>query len=243
MPGPLSIRVMYRSHRILVLIPALDEAPSLPYVLGAIPDWVDQVVVVDNGSTDDTATIARQWGATVVAEPRRGYGRACQAGLNFADSSDVVVFLDGDYSDDPAEMGALIAPICNAAADLVIGSRTTGRKEPGAMPRHQRLGNAFTTRFIALATGVRFTDLGPFRGIRTACLRRLSMRDEDYGWTVEMQLKAIFHGLKIREVPMSYRKRLGRSKISGSLITSVVAGLRMNWRVCKEVYAHRTARR
>jgi len=233
---------MYRNQRILVIIPALNEAPALPHVLPAIPEWVDRVVVADNGSTDGTVDVAERWGAVVVQEPRRGYGRACLAALASGGDSDVVVFLDGDYSDSPAEMGSLLDPVCDTGADLVIGSRTLGRCEPGAMPLHQRLGNRATTGLMALLSGVRFTDLGPFRCIRRRRLHELSMQDVDYGWTVEMQLKAALRGLKVVEVPVSYRRRIGRSKISGSLLRSLAAGFRMNRRLFLEACRHRETR-
>lgn len=233
---------MYRSQRILVVIPALNEAPALPHVLQAVPEWVDRVVVADNGSTDATADVAERWGAVLVREPRRGYGRACLAALTSGGDSDIVVFLDGDYSDRPAEMGNLLDPICDAGADLVIGSRTLGCCEPGAMPLHQRLGNRATTALLALVSGVRFTDLGPFRCIRTPRLHELSMQDVDYGWNVEMQIKAALRGLKVVEVPVSYCCRIGHSKISGSLLRSLAAGLRMNRRLLLEAYRHREVR-
>lgn len=232
---------MYREQRILVVIPALNEATSLPHVLKAIPGWVDRVVVVDNGSTDDTADVADRLGAVVITEPRRGYGRACQAGLSLIDDSDIVVFLDGDFSDDPTAMGNLIDPICDAGADLVIGSRILGHRETGSMPLHQLLGNRFIAGLMALITDFHFTDLGPFRCIKTKSLRQLSMQDQDYGWTIEMQLKAVLSGLKVVEVPVSYRKRLGRSKISGNLFRSIAAGLKINRRLLIEVYRYRGA--
>jgi glycosyltransferase involved in cell wall biosynthesis len=233
---------VYRDRRIAVVIPALDEERSLPLVLQAIPRWVDRVVVVDNGSADDTAGVARRWGAVVTREPVRGYGRACLAGLARAKDSDIVVFLDADFSDYPEEMDALLNPVCDGEADLVIGSRTLGERQRRAMPLHQRLGNRLTTLLMRLAGGYRYTDLGPFRCIRTARLPELAMQDPDYGWTVEMQVKAVFHGLRIREVPVRYRRRIGTSKISGSLRGSIMAGLRMNQRLLRELYRHRRYR-
>lgn len=238
---------MYRERRVSVIMPVLNEAPALPRVFEAMPHWVDRVVVVDNGSTDASAEIATGFGAVVVREPRRGYGRACQAGLAGAGDCDVVVFLDGDCSDDASRMGALIDPIIDDTADLVIGSRILGRTrgwcEAGAMPVHQRVGNRITTFLIGRLSGFRFTDLGPFRCIRTASLRSLSMEDPDYGWTAEMQVKAVFLGLKVMEVPVAYRRRIGRSKISGSLSRSVVAGIKMNVRVLRECRRLRTGPR
>lgn len=220
-----------------VLIPALDEEQAIAQVLAAIPPGLAQeVVVVDNGSTDRTAEVARSLGARVVSEPRRGYGQACLSGLAALGPVEIVVFLDGDYSDFPEEMPALLEPILRGEADLVIGSRVLGEREAGALLPQQRLGNALATWLIRLFFGVRYTDLGPFRAIRTEALDRLRMQDRNYGWTVEMQVKAARAGLRLAEVPVRYRRRLGTSKISGTLKGTLKAGhkiiatiLRYSW--------------
>ena len=213
---------------IAVLIPALDEEQAIAQVLAAIPPGlVQEVVVVDNGSTDRTAKVACSLGARVVSEPRRGYGQACLSGLAALGQVDIVVFLDGDYSDYPEEMPQLLDPILKGEADLVIGSRVLGRREPGALLPQQRLGNALATWMIRLLFGVRYTDLGPFRAIRSEALQRLGMQDRDYGWTVEMQVKAARLGLRTAEVPVRYRRRVGTSKISGTLRGTLRAGYKI----------------
>lgn len=223
-----------------VLIPALDEEQAIAQVLAAIPPGLAQeVVVVDNGSTDRTAEVARSLGARVVSEPRRGYGQACLSGLAALGPVDIVVFLDGDYSDYPEEMPALIAPILRGEADLVIGSRVLGTRQRGALLLQQRLGNALATWLIRLLFGVRYTDLGPFRAIRSEALRRLQMQDRDYGWTVEMQVKAARAGLRLAEVPVSYRRRLGVSKISGTLKGTLKAG----YKIIATILRHSWSRR
>ena len=212
--------------RIALLIPALNEERSIGRVLSSLPAGLfSQVVMVDNGSTDRTAEVAQAHGATVVREPRRGYGRACLAGLAALDpNSDIVVFMDADSSDVPEEAGRLLEPIISGAADLVIGSRVLGQAEPGALAPHQRFGNRLATSLLAWLYGFRYTDLGPFRAIRADRLRQLGMRDCDFGWTVEMQVRALRSGLRVQEVPVSYRRRIGTSKISGNLRASLAAG-------------------
>jgi glycosyltransferase involved in cell wall biosynthesis len=213
--------------RIVVIIPALNEERSLPKVLADIPrPLIEEVVVTDNGSTDGTADVARAGGATVVYEPRSGYGRACLAGLAAIASHppDVVVFVDADYSDRPSEMPELLAPILNNEADLVVGSRVLGEREPGALAPHARWGNALATWLIRILYGVGFTDLGPFRAVRYETLLDLNMRDQDYGWTAEMQAKAARAGVRSTEVPVSYHRRLGKSKITGTVKGTVLAG-------------------
>lgn len=219
--------------RIAVVIPALDEAASLPRVLADLPtDMLAEVVVVDNGSSDGTPHVAEECGATVVSEPRRGYGRACLAGIARlkAQPPDVVVFLDGDYSDYPDELPAVVRPILKEGYDVVIGSRPQ-RAEAGALLGHARFGNALATGLIRLLYGFRYTDLGPFRAIRFDKLLALDMRDETYGWTVEMQIKAVRRGLRITEVPVGYRPRIGRSKVSGTLKGTLMAGTKILWTV------------
>lgn len=213
--------------RIVVVIPALDEERSLPHVLADIPrPFVEEVVVVDNGSRDRTAEVARAAGATVVHEPRPGYGRACLAGLAALskDPPDIVVFLDADYSDRPADMTSLVEPILAGRAEMVIGSRVLGKREPGALAPQARWGNWLATWLMRLLYGVRFTDLGPFRAIRYETLLALNMKDQDYGWTAEMQAKAARRGVASTEVPVSYHRRMGRSKITGTVKGTVLAG-------------------
>jgi glycosyltransferase involved in cell wall biosynthesis len=213
--------------RVVVVIPALDEEASLPCVLSEIPrPLVEEVVVVDNGSRDRTARVARAGGATVVEEPRRGYGRACLAGLRYLESNppDIVAFLDADYSDRPEELPLLLDPIVADRADLVIGSRILGRREPGALPAQARWGNWLATWLIRILYGARFTDLGPFRAVRFTTLRGLAMRDPDFGWTAEMQVKAARAGVRFVEVPVSYHRRIGRSKITGTVKGTLLAG-------------------
>jgi glycosyltransferase involved in cell wall biosynthesis len=205
-----------------VVIPALDEEATLPLVLAAIPRaLVRRIYVVDNGSTDATAEVAVAGGAELLSEPRRGYGAACLKALGrlgaLEEPPDVVAFLDGDFADDPSELAALLAPI-SAGADLVIGSRTLGRRQPGALTPQQLVGNRVAGTLIQLLYKQRYSDLGPFRAIRFQSLLALDMRDAGYGWTVEMQVKAARARLRIVEVPVSYRPRsAGRSKVSGTL--------------------------
>lgn len=215
--------------RVAVVIPALNEAPALPHVLPAIPAWVVEVIVVDNGSRDATAAVAAGLGARVVSEPRRGYGQACLSGIAaLSPGIDTVVFMDADASDRPEEMDRLLAPIVAGAADMVIGSRPLGA-EPGSLTPVQRFGNALSCWLIRVLWGVRFTDLGPFRAITRPALARLEMQDRNFGWTVEMQVRAAGRGLRCAEIPVSYRRRIGQSKVSGTISGSVKAGVKILW--------------
>ena len=216
---------------IAVVIPALDEEQAIGKVLREIPEGASQVVVVDNGSRDRTAEVARGLGAEVVAEPRRGYGQACLTGIAQLDRPDIVVFLDGDYSDYPEEMSTLVAPLLTGEADMVIGSRTLGQREKGALLPQARFGNWLSTLLIRLLFGVSFTDLGPFRALRFDALQRLAMQDRDFGWTVEMQVKAARLGLRAVEVPVRYRRRIGTSKITGTLSGTLRAGHKILWTI------------
>ncbi len=215
-----------------VVIPALDEEEALPHVLAAIPsDVVRRVVVADNGSRDRTASRAREAGAEVVSEPRRGYGAACLKALAHlrADPPDVVVFLDGDHSDHPEELPSLLAPISAGRADFVVGSRALGVSERGSLTPQQRVGNAIACVALRLVYGARYTDLGPFRAIRWDALEELGMVDRDYGWTVEMQIKAARRRVPHAEVPVSYRRRIGVSKVSGTLRGTLGASRKILW--------------
>lgn len=217
-----------------VIIPVLNEEQSIGAVLRDIPaDLAQDVIVVDNGSTDRTAEVAASFGAKVVLEPSRGYGSSCLRGIAALKEPDVVVFLDGDYSDYPEEMSLLLQPILLNQADLVIGSRILGRQERGALPVHARFGNKLASLLIRIFFRHHFTDLGPFRAIRYHSLLDLQMQDRNFGWTVEMQIKAIRKGLRIVEVPVSYRKRIGTSKISGTIAGSAQAGERIIWTILK----------
>ena len=212
---------------VAVVIPALDEEQAIGLVLAEIPDLVSEVVVVDNGSRDRTAQVAEAAGARVVFEPRRGYGQACLAGIAAVPDADVVVFLDADHSDHPAQLAAVLAPILSGEADLVIGSRRLGRRARGSHPIHAVLGTRVCVGLMNLLIGTRATDLGPFRAITAEALRTLDMRDRSFGWTVEMQVKAARRALRVREVPVDYRPRIGRSKVSGTVSGSVRAGARI----------------
>jgi glycosyltransferase involved in cell wall biosynthesis len=216
--------------RACVIIPAFNEERSIPLVLGAIPaDLVQEIVVVDNGSTDATARVAADMGATVITQTRRGYGSACLAGLDYLrnPSPDIVVFLDGDFSDHPDELPRLLAPIREKGFDMVIGSRTLGRAEAGALLPQARLGNRLAVYLLRTLYGARYTDLGPFRAVRYDRLMELGMRDPDFGWTVEMQARAALAGWKTMEVPVSYRRRVGVSKITGTLSGTLRAGIKI----------------
>jgi glycosyltransferase involved in cell wall biosynthesis len=226
-----------RRARVAVLIPALDEEAALPLVLDELPrERLDVVLVVDNGSRDRTGAVAREHGAVVVREDRRGYGRACLTGLDALlgrrpdpvcaplGADDVVVFLDGDHSDHPEELDLVAGPVLSGAADFVVGSRVLGATGRSPLLPQARFGNALACALMRLLFGARHTDLGPFRAIRVDALEHLRMRDVDYGWTVEMQLKARVAGLVVREVPVRYRERIGRSKITGTVSGSLRAG-------------------
>jgi Glycosyltransferases involved in cell wall biogenesis len=217
----------------VLIIPALDEEPAIGLTLLRIPQGLYQeIIVADNGSRDRTAEIARKAGATVVTEPRRGYGAACLCAIaNLPPGAEIVVFMDADSSDDPADASMLLAPILKGRADFVLGSRTLGKAEKGSLQLHQRFGNILATFLIRILFGHRYTDLGPFRAIRADALRRLDMQDRNYGWTMEMQIKAVRQKLRIEEVPVSYRNRIGVSKVSGNLKASVLAGIKILWTV------------
>jgi glycosyltransferase involved in cell wall biosynthesis len=225
---------------VTVIIPALNEAASLPAVLADLPA-VGRVIVVDNGSTDDTAAIARQHGATVVTESQRGYGAACLRGLaairDFITQGQspprFIVFLDADYSDHPELLPQLVAPLADDKADFVLGSRLLGVREPGAMPPQSVYGNRLACGLLRVLFGGRYTDLGPFRAIRYDKLCQLQMADEDFGWTIEMQIKALRAKLRIQEIPVPYRRRVGQSKISGTLRGTIRAGAKILYTIAR----------
>jgi len=231
--------------RAALVIPALNEAEVISQTLAQVPTGLfATVLVVDNGSTDETATVALRCGAQVVSEPDRGYGNAClRAIATLPESTDVLVFLQADLSEDPAEAALLLAPIAADEADLVIGSRVLGRVEPGALLPHQRFGNQLATAMIHVLYGQRYTDLGAFRAIRRDALKRLGMQPGRYAWTVEMQVRAIEHGLRVVEVPVSYKKRAaGVNKISGQFVASVSAGVTILWTIVRLWWQYRLSR-
>jgi len=226
--------------RISVLIPAFNEEDSIGLVISDIPpDIADEIVVIDNGSTDTTSLRAKEAGATVIREQARGYGNACLRGIEYliekGSSTDIVVFLDGDYSDHPEEMRELVKPIENDDYDLVIGSRMSGKRERGALLPQAIFGNKLSAFLINMFYGVKFTDLGPFRAVKFKKLLELDMEDKTFGWTVEMQVKAAKRGFRCIEIPVSYRKRIGVSKITGTLSGSIRAGYMILWTIFKNI--------
>jgi glycosyltransferase involved in cell wall biosynthesis len=228
---------------VTVLIPAFNEQAALPRVLGDLP-LVGRVIVANNGSTDQTAEVAVAAGAIVVNESRRGYGSACLAGLGElqrliaagAPAPEIVVFLDADYSDHPEQLTDLVAPIVADRADFVLGSRLLGQREPGAMPPQSRYGNCLACGLLRLLFGATHTDLGPFRAIRYPQLLQLEMSDTNFGWTVEMQIKAAKAKLRTLELPVRYRRRIGTSKISGTLRGTISAGAKILYTIAKYAF-------
>lgn len=210
--------------RVSVVIPTRNERAAIAHVLADLPaDLVTEVIVVDNNSTDGTTEIAAGMGARVISEPRRGYGQACLTGLACASTPDIVVFLDGDYSDRPAELPLLLAPITEGRADITIGSRLAGPRTPGALPWHAAFGNWLAARLITNLYGLKITDLGPFRAARADVLRAVGLEETTYGWAVELILKGAAQGFRIIEVPVSHHPRIGKSKISGTLTGTIGA--------------------
>ena len=210
--------------RVSVVIPTHNEAEGIGRVLGDLPsDLVAEVIVVDSNSTDGTPDLAEKMGAQVVREPRRGYGRACLTGFANTRNPDVVVFLDGDYSDRPSELPVILAPIVEGRADITLGSRFGGKSNPNALPWHQSFGNRLAASLIRLLYGLKVSDLGPFRAARADVLRSLALEEATYGWAVEMIVKGAIAGLRIVEVPVSYHPRVGKSKISGTVKGTVGA--------------------
>jgi glycosyltransferase involved in cell wall biosynthesis len=225
---------------VAAIIPALDEETAIGALLEAIDRTrVRDVIVGDNGSRDRTAEVAASRRAHVVRVEERGYGAACAGALRaLAADVDTILFMDADGSDDPAEIPLLLEPIAAGRADLVIGSRALGTVEPGALTPQQRFGNGLATRLIALIYHHRYTDLGPFRAIRRDLLERIDMRDRRYGWTVEMQIRALQVGARVAEVPVSYRRRVGRSKISGTVTGVIKAG----WGIVYTIFRLRSSK-
>jgi len=216
---------------IKVIIPAFNEADSIASVIKEIPKSVSEIVVVNNNSTDATIQNAENAGATVLTENQRGYGYACLKGMNYianqSELPDIIVFLDGDYSDYPEELDKLVAPILDHNMDMVIGARVKNLREEGSMTPQQIFGNWLATSLMSLFFGANFTDLGPFRAIRYDQLVSLKMEDKTYGWTVEMQLKALKKKLNYTEVPVRYKRRIGISKVSGTVKGSIFAGIKI----------------
>lgn len=210
--------------RSVIIIPALNEEAAIGGVVASVRDKVDRVIVVDNGSTDRTAEVAVAAGADTIHVARPGYGRACLAGVAAAEQADLLIFMDGDGADDPQDLARLIEPITSGRADLVIGSRALGPCERGALTPVQRFGNGLATRLMRLFWGGRFTDLGPFRAIRRSAYLSLNMQAPTYGWTVEMQVRALKQRLRCAEIPVAYRRRIGTSKISGTVKGVILAG-------------------
>ncbi len=232
----------FSNLRIGVVIPAMNEAGGLARLLPAIPAWAKPVIVVDHRSTDGTSEVAARLGATPIAEPRPGYGTACLTGIAALPHHDIIVFLDADASDDPSEMHSLVRPIAEGRADMVLGSRTLGKRERGSLTPQQVFGNWLACLLIRIIWGVRFTDLGPFRAIRRDALERLGMADRNYGWTVEMQVRAAKAGLRCLEVPVSYRRRIGRSKVSGTVMGTIRAGYKILFVIARETLSVRKGR-
>lgn len=224
---------------IRVIIPAFNEQNGVGNVIDEIPkELVEEIIVVNNASTDKTEQVARNAGATVLREPVKGYGRACLKGMDYvasAGKTDIVVFVDADYSDYPQEMYQLVQPIIDREADMVIGSRALGKRERGSMTPQQIFGNWLATTLMRLFYGVKFTDLGPFRAISYDKLVALKMKDKTYGWTVEMQLKAAKQKLRCVEVPVNYRRRVGFSKVSGTVKGTIMAGYKIIWTIFKYI--------
>ena len=223
-----------------VIIPAFNEELSIAKVIAEIPrELVSEIIVVNNASMDDTAARARHAGATVLDEPSRGYGSACLTGIAYCKSQsprpEIIVFLDGDHSDYPEEMAALIKPIVEQQCDLVIGSRTPANRQAGSMTVQQIFGNWLATSLLKLFFNATFTDLGPFRAIRFSSLMELNMQDKNYGWTVEMQVKAARQGLRYVEVPVRYRRRIGVSKVSGTVTGTIMAGYKILYTLFKHI--------
>jgi glycosyltransferase involved in cell wall biosynthesis len=231
---------MSLSPCVVVIIPAFNEENSVAQVIQAIPmNIVSEIVVVNNNSNDLTRTNALKAGALVLDEPRQGYGSACLKGIEFATTlnppPDIIVFIDADFSDYPEEIASLISPIVQKGYDLVIGSRALGTRERGAMTPQQIIGNKIATTLLRFIYGVKYTDLGPFRAIRFEKLMELNMQDTSYGWTVEMQLKAAKMKMKSCEVPVKYRKRIGFSKISGTIKGTILAGYKIIFTIFKYI--------
>lgn len=220
--------------RISIIIPAYNEESSIGLVLDALPqEKLHEIIVVDNGSTDATARVAQEHGARVVKESRKGYGSACLKGIDELDAPDIVVFIDGDFSDFPEEIVLLIRPIETGEKDFVLGSRMILPKSQSALLPQARYGNRLAVFLIKLFFKHEFTDLGPFRAIRYSSLMSIGMKDMDFGWTVEMQIKAVRNGLRIREVPVNYRKRIGISKITGTALGTFRAGTKIIYTIFK----------
>ncbi len=229
---------MLEQNKIVVIIPALNEEESLPKVLKDIPEYVDETIVVDNGSTDSTSTVADNNGATVLTEVEKGYGAACLKAIDYIKNKnyDIIVFLDGDYSDFPEEMNLLIEPIIKDNYEVVIGSRILGKREKGAMLPQALFGNWLASFLIKLFWNYKFTDLGPFRAVKYSSFLKLNMQDRNYGWTVELQIKAAKQNMKCMEVPVSYRKRIGKSKVTGTLKGTAKASFKILYLIFRSVF-------
>ena len=226
---------MHHNPKISVIIPALNEEESIGQVLNDIPgEIVEEVIVVDNGSSDNTVTVSKGLGANVILEPLKGYGAACLKGISILkQDTDIVVFLDADYSDYPQDLHTVVKPIIDDDAEMVIGSRMSGAREKGTLLPQAIFGNKLATFLIRLFWGFKYTDLGPFRAIKYRDLLALNMTDKNFGWTVEMQIKALKKRLRIVEVPVRYRKRIGKSKITGTFSGTVRAGVKIIYTIFK----------
>jgi glycosyltransferase involved in cell wall biosynthesis len=227
---------MIENKKVVVIIPAFNEEESIPKVIKDIPSFIDEIIVANNGSTDNTAGVAAKLGATVVTENERGYGAACLKAIDYIKNKnlsadrqdyDIAVFLDGDYSDYPEEMAVVVEPIIKNDYDLVIGSRMIGKREKGAMLPQAVFGNWLAAFLVKLFWNYKFTDLGPFRAIKYSSLLQLNMQDRNFGWTVEMQIKAAKQKMKCIEVPVRYRKRIGESKVTGTIKGTVKASVKI----------------
>ncbi|HEX7960452.1 MAG TPA: glycosyltransferase family 2 protein [Terriglobales bacterium] len=228
--------------RVSVIIPTHNEAQAIGRVLADLSrDLVTEVIVVDSNSSDGTPDLARSMGTRVIQEPRRGYGRACLTGLVSAENPDIVVFLDGDYSDRPSELPVLLAPIIENRADITVGSRLCGNNNSGALPWHQSFGNRLAAGLIRILYGVRISDLGPFRAARADVLQALALEENTYGWAVEMIIKGALRGFRIVEVPVSYYPRIGKSKISGTVKGTVGAAWFILSRIVRYYFQRRKA--